>query len=132
MISSSRVFASSNSSRATGWSRIAGYLPFSSQARKRNCQSIISRSAVSVGSTRPDAGERRDRQVVEGDLLAVGPGLREGQQRRAAAAGVLLAQPLLLGPVASRPAPRPGRRSSRSETTPTTRDASSTCTVVPS
>ena len=56
MIWSSRVFASSNSSRATGWSRIAGYLPLSSQARNRNCQSIISRS---VGEVRLDACGRR-------------------------------------------------------------------------
>ena len=51
MISSSSVLASSYSSRATGWSRIAGYLPFSSQARNRNCQSIISRSSARAGST---------------------------------------------------------------------------------
>ena len=51
-IRSSRRCASSKSSRAAGCSRIAGYLPFSSQAWKKNCQSMYSRSVARSGSTR--------------------------------------------------------------------------------
>ena len=98
MISSSSALASSNSSRATGWSRIAGYLPFSSQARKKNCQSIISRSVGQrPGCTARTPVKAGTGQVVEVDPLAVGAGLLQGQQRAALRGLVLLAQPLLLG-----------------------------------
>ena len=50
-ISSSIACASSYSSRATGCSRIFGNFPRSSQARKKNCQSISSRSSASAGLT---------------------------------------------------------------------------------
>ena len=109
MIWSSSAFASSNRSRAAGWSRIAGYLPFSSQARKKNCQSMSSRSAASGRLDRTYAGERRapaDRRNRPVSRLARACARR--QQRLAAPGLVLLAQPLLLGPVGRGRGPRPG------------------------
>ena len=62
-ISSSSSCASSYSSRAAGCSRIAGNLPFSSQAWKKNCQSMYSRS---VGERRARPRARRERRRAAG------------------------------------------------------------------
>ena len=128
MISSSSSLASSNSSLAAGCSRMAGYLPFSSQARKKNCQSMSSRSRRRSGSTSLRAGERRYREVVEADLLLVGLRLPQRQQRPPLLAACSVRSRSWSARLASSSlADRTG--SSRSDTTPTTRDASSTCTV---
>ena len=49
--SQENAWASAQSSRAAGWSRIAGNFPLSSHAWKKNCQSMYSRSVASSGST---------------------------------------------------------------------------------
>ena len=113
-----------------GCSRIAGNLPFRSQAWKKNCQSMYAaRARRASGSTRARAGERRHGQVVERDPRR---GSRAPPRAGAAAAlllGVLLAQALLQLAVlgVERAAAAPGRAAP--ETTSTTRLASSTCTV---
>ena len=110
MIWSSRVLASSKSSRAAGWPRIAGYLPFSSQARKKNCQSIISRSAARSGCTvrsPVNAGPGRSSNGTRSRLARAAASVSSGTPLGLL---VLLAQPLLVGPVGCRPGLGPGRR----------------------
>ena len=59
---------------------------------------------------RANAGEGRDGQVVERDLLTICAGLLKGQQGTLLRLLVLLSQTLLLGAVSRRQAPGPGRR----------------------
>ena len=80
----------------------------------------------------PDPGERRDREIAVRDPLTIGAGLLQGQQGPPLGLLVLLPELLLIGRGWRRPAPAARSSLSRSETTPTTRDASSTWIVVPS
>ncbi len=128
MISSSSSFASSNSSRAAGCSRIAGYLPFSSQARKKNCQSISSRSRRRSGSMSRvpvNDGTARSSKLSFSRLACACHSGSSG--RRCFCACSVRSRSCSARLAWSSSAERTG--SSRSDTTPTTREASSTCTV---
>ena len=103
--------------RARGCSRIAGKRPFSSQAVKKNVQSMYGDQLRERHLDRPPPEERRrgDRLVVPVDPQPVGARLLVRQQRLLAARRVLLAQRLLRLAV-RRVERRPARRSSRLDT----------------
>ncbi len=131
MISSSRVCESSQRSRAAGFSRIAGYLPFISQARNRNVQSTIARSSfrsavtaripvnVGVGISEKSTFSAFTRAWVS-ESRGLARRLACASRRRSCSVRVSATNPSCCSGL------------SRAEATPTTREASSTCTVAPS
>ena len=129
-ISSSSAVASSKSSRAAGLledlRELALQLPREEEERPVDVGARASRAS---GSSVAHAGEAGAARSIEVELLGVPARVGERQERPALLLGVLTAQALLQRSRLSTSSTTRRSASSRSETTPTTREASSTCTV---
>ena len=100
MIWSSRVFASSKSSRAAGWAQDRRVLALEFPGEEEELPVDHAAQPGQVRLDGSDAGERRDGQVVERDPVRVRAGLLDGQQGTLPRVLVLFAQAFLIGAVA--------------------------------